>query len=60
MNIITYLMCGLFGVLTVALTMLDPPTTYLIGAFYAGFGVGVLLCLYTEVWQKILEKLFKD
>lgn len=60
MNIITYFMCGLFAALAVALAMLDPPATYLIGAFYAGFGVGVLVCLYGEIWQKILNKLFKD
>lgn len=58
MKILLYIMFGLFTMLTVALTMLDPPATYLIGAFYVGFGVGVLLCLYTDLWNRFLNKFF--
>lgn len=60
MKTITYIMCGLVTALTVALCLIDPPASYLIGAFYAGFGAGVLLCLYADLIQKIIDRLLKD
>ena len=53
-----YLLCGLVGVLTCGLAMIDPPASYLVAAFYAGMAAGLIVGLTLEFFSTLLDRFF--